>query len=106
MNWRRCTATSIISDDDRYKVSKCTRYYKTEQRETVEYDAWGPPGSQRVDYIAKTTADRLRDLGREVQPELLALKAGRAHLGHFDSADEARAACEEHAAGTRQAALL
>ena len=105
MKWLRCTENSIRSDDDRYKVSKAARWYPAEQVERTQYDGWGPKGSQRVDYIAAQTVKTLVSKNRKVADDLLALEAGRAHLGTFDTAEEAKGACEQHAARPEQEAL-
>lgn len=105
MKFRRASSHHIESADRRYTVSKSRRYYKSDRRDAWQYDAWGPPGSQQVDYIAKQTAEQLRELGREVQPEVLYLEVGRAHLGTFDTSADAIRACEAHAEQPQQGAL-
>lgn len=80
----------IRTDDGRYSICKDAPY---------SFLAWGPEGSQDVDYIRMCTAARLRELMQiERRPEDLKIASGRALLGIFTDPDEARQACTDHAA--------
>ena len=69
-------------------------------REGGSYFAFGPPGSQDVDYIAAHTAYVLRDLCNHETTAEQARKhihAGCVFLGLYETADEAKRACVEYA---------
>lgn len=91
MRWRRVSDTCIQSDAG----------HMIHKDAPDAFAAWGPQGSQDIDYIRAHTAARLRELMQiERRPEDLHMAAGRGLLGVFTAPDEARAACEEHAAAT------
>lgn len=96
MNWVRCTPTVIGSADGAYRVTKSLRFYPREKKQLPQYDAWGPEGDLKPDFVAGCTADALRREERPVPPELQMMIAGRTHIGAFDTADQAKAACAAH----------
>lgn len=89
MRWvRGVDENQIVTDDDRFAIYK---------HAPDCFAAWGPQGSQDVDYIRANTARMLRDeLGSGCHPEDLQIVAGRGLLGLFTGPDEARAACREY----------
>jgi len=64
-------------------------------REGGSYFAFGPAGSQDVSWIAAATAHALQQLdGMARDPAMLEITRGAQFLGRYDSADEAKRACE------------
>lgn len=77
------------TDDDRYVVNKDA---------PDSFAAWGPIGSQDIDYIRANTAKAIRDLmQKECRPEDLKMASGRGLLGLFNDPMDAKKACEDHA---------
>lgn len=88
MRWRTLTPVRIESDAG----------YIVHKDAPDSFIAWGPPGSQDVDYIRMHTAARLRELMQlECRPDDLVMTSGRGLIGIFTDHEEAQAACVEHA---------
>lgn len=88
MKWSRDTDIRIRSDSG----------YVIHKDAPDTFLAWGPVGSQDIDYIRACTAAALRrDMQIERRPQDLQMTAGRALVGIFTDPDEARAACEADA---------
>jgi len=82
---------------------------KGERRAWTEYSCWAQKGTQDVSGIEAQTIDALERQGAHPGQELQMMRDGRAQIGFvFDTADEARAACERHAAeaGPQQEGLF
>lgn len=90
MRWLRGNLENQIrSDDDRFVI-----YREQPEGKPPRYIAWGPVGSQEIDYIQQCTAAALRNLLQvERRPTDLKMTAGRALIGVFGSGDDARDAC-------------
>lgn len=97
MNWRPPQTASkkplVVCIDSACGRYRCTRITL---REAVEYSAWE---RQDVGWIEANTMQALCDSGHTPGAELQMMRDGWSPLSlPLDTADEARAACERHAA--------
>lgn len=93
MNWIQPDRYYIRTEDDRYAVSKS-------YGERTTYTAWGPKGSQDVSWLVAHLAICMREINHPVDRLEASFQSdGRALLDVFGTAEEAKQACQEHAAG-------
>lgn len=92
MRWvRGIDDNQIRTDDERYVI-----YREQRADGTKRFAAWGPEGSQEIDYMRAHTAARMRELMQvERRAQDLKMTSGRALIGLFTDPDEARDACLE-----------